>query len=237
MSKVATKIKALLTKAERSDFQDESDAFYAKAAELMAKHAIDQAQIDSLNEEYVPIIVKRQFVVMAPYSLDRMQLISQVSMALGGYAYYMRQARDGSKTRTRSKDHNTYAVLIGTDSDLDQIEAMLESINRQLEISREREQDHEYFSGMGQKKVWNATFIRGYAQRIGQRLKEAYETPLQEQTGSVALVLRDKSLMLREELAKIGVKVQASSRQFSESGWRSGQRAAESAVLRQGINS
>lgn len=235
MANMTAKIKALLTKAESSEFQEEADAFFEKAAELMSKHAISQAELDSHNPEYKPIIVKRRFVVLAPYSIDRMHLISQVSQALGGYAYYYKQARDGTKTATRSKDHNTYAVLIGTESDLEMIEAMLESLNRQMDVFRGLAEKQEYFEGMGHKKVWNATFIRAYAFRIGARLAQAYAAPEAEQTGSVALVLRDKKLMLKEELNKIGIKSAASNRQFSSKGWSAGQRAAESTIINQSI--
>lgn len=235
----AKQIKALLTKAEGTKFQEESDAFYAKAAELMAKYAIDQAQLDALagqTREQI-FIEKRRYVVQAPYSMDRLHLIVNVSSALGGYAYFFKQPRDGSKTRTRSKDHDTYSVLVGTKEDLDQIEVMLESLNRQMEHAREIAQsDQEFYGGMGQKKVWNATFIRSYAYRIGQRLKESYDAVIDTQTGSVAIVLRDKKIMLKEELAKIGLgQPTKSTRQYSSSGAAAGRLAADRSTIRKSI--
>jgi len=233
---MAQKIKSLLTKAERSDFPEEAEAFSAKAAELMAKHAIDQAQVMADEGKQFVDIEHRRYTVGSPYSADRMYLVAQVAEALGGSAYFFKQPRDGSKTRTNSKDHNTYAALVGFSSDLDSIESMLESLNKQMERARARAVSRENFWGMGDKKVWNSTFIRTYAFRIGDRLKEAYEAELAVATGGAAIVLRDKRQLIEQELQerKIG-KSGKSSRQYNSRGAAAGRTAADSAVLRQGI--
>jgi hypothetical protein len=45
MESVITKIQALLAKAERTEFEHEAEAFYAKAEELMTKHAVERWQL------------------------------------------------------------------------------------------------------------------------------------------------------------------------------------------------
>lgn len=230
--KVKKKIKALLTKAESTEFQEEADAFFAKAAELMAQHAVSEDEIRQYKDEKsIPKPERRSYVVASPYSADRMYLVSQVAEALGGYAYYMKQRRDGYKTRNRVKDHNTYAFLVGFPHDLDQIEVMLESLNRQMDIAREKAMAQTYLPGMGGKKVWSATFIRAYSMRIGQRLREAYQTVMAEQTGGVALAIRNKNEIIRAELAGLGVKAQTSQRQFDSNAASAGRAAADRASI------
>jgi len=232
--KMTKKVKALLTKAEASTFEAESDAFYAKAAELMAEYAIDEAALAALDStKKVKEIESRAYVVAAPYSVDRMYLIHYVAHAMGGYAYMVTQKRDGYKTATRSKDHNTYAFILGASADIDRIEQMLESLNRQMDRSRESALNGMYFKGMGEKKVWNATFIRGYAIRIGQRIRVSYQTKIEEQTGGVALVLRDKQALIEEEKRRKGIRAVNTSRQHHQAGWESGQSAADRATIRQ----
>jgi len=232
--KMTKKVKALLTKAEASTFEAESDAFYAKAAELMAEYAIDEAALAALDStKKVTEIETRRYIVSAPYSIDRMYLIFYVARAMGGDAFYNKQARDGYKTRVASKDHNTYAFILGASADIDRIEQMLESLNRQMEKSRESAVRGMDFYGMGEKKVWNATFIRGYASRIGERIRVSYQTKIEEQTGGVAIVLRDKQALINEELRRKGIRQTKSSRQHHQSGWESGKSAADRATIRQ----
>ena len=45
--KMLARIRALLAKAEATTFVEEADAFTAKAQELMARHAIDAAAVES----------------------------------------------------------------------------------------------------------------------------------------------------------------------------------------------
>lgn len=237
MGDMKAKIKALLTKAESSQFEAEAEAFNLKVAELMAKHGITEAELlaESGGDATQMHIVERRYVVLAPYSIDRMNLVSGIARAMGGHAYYFVQSRDGSKTRTKSKDHNTYAVLIGTEADIDRIEQMLESLNKQMDKFREQAQSNEWFSGMGQKKVWNATFIRAYSSRISQRIREIYQRAESEATGGAEIVLYDKKKLLVEYLKPKGLTTKKSSRKFDLSGASAGRAAADRSVIQGGL--
>lgn len=230
------KIKAILTQAESTTFEEERNAFNSKAAELMAKWAIDEAMLRD-HEVAVTDIIAKSYVVGAPYSIDRLILVNMVASAMGCFSYYTKQSRDGWKTATKSKDHNTYAHIVGFPEDVEMVEIMLESLNRQMEEEREREMRHQWFEGMGQKKVWNASFIRGYAQKIGWRLVDAYREIAGEQTGSVALALRSKKERLQDKMEAMGLKSTKSNRQTDLTGYRSGQSAAERATIHKSIKS
>ena len=49
--KLFDRIRALIAKAEASEFDDEAEAFQAKAAELMSEHAIDRDQLGTVGEQ------------------------------------------------------------------------------------------------------------------------------------------------------------------------------------------
>jgi hypothetical protein len=66
-------------------------------------------------------------------------------------------------------------------------------------------------------------------------MREAYESTLEEATGGAAIVLRDRKLMIKEELAKMGVTPVKSSRQFDAQGGRAGRSAADRSIINQGI--
>lgn len=237
---MAKKIKALLTKAESTNFPAEAEALAAKAAELMTKYSIDQTMLGSIDGRVGMEVERRSYTVLSPYSMDRMYLVFEVARAMGAYAYYYKQPRDGRKVATNSKDHNTYAVLVGFKPDLDQIEVMLESLNKQMERFRNVElRQVEVYGGMGSKKVWNASFIRGYAAQIGRRLRTTYEEIVKEESGqseSVAIVLRDKKQQLEDYLREnLNLGAASSIRQHSSSGYNSGRTAADRAVIRQGL--
>jgi hypothetical protein len=235
-SKIKDKVRALLTKAERTEYSAEAEAFNAKAAELIAKHALDELELRSMKPNQFPDeIESRRYVVQAPYSIDRLRLIVNVALALGCIAYYIPQARDGSKTATKSKDHDTYAYIVGFKEDIDMVELMLESLNKQMEHEREREIRHQYFTSMGKKKVWNASFIRGYAARISSRLRTSYNETMSEATGSVAIVLQNKKERLQRKAESLGLVTKPSTRQTDRNAYSSGMSAADRATIHKSV--
>jgi hypothetical protein len=156
---------------------------------------------------------------------------------MGCESYYIKQARDGYKTRTNSKDHDTYAYIVGDPGDIDRVEIMLESLNRQMERERERDQRRQYFNGMGQKKVWNATYIRSYAARIFQRMSEAYSEAISEAGGGAEMVLVSRKQAIINEMQKVPLTTTTSSRQWSRSGHEAGRAAADRAEIWKGVES
>ena len=76
------KIRALLAKAESTRFEAESDALTAKAQELMARHAIDDAVARSArSSEERP--VARRIAVDQPYAVAKSHLLHVVATANG----------------------------------------------------------------------------------------------------------------------------------------------------------
>lgn len=71
------KVQALIAKAESTEYGAEAEALYAKAQELMAKYAIDEAMFrDSKNTDTKPIAVT--VVIPDPYAKQKFSLLAGV---------------------------------------------------------------------------------------------------------------------------------------------------------------
>ena len=81
--KMLARIRALLAKAEATTFVEEADAFTAKAQELMARHAIDAAAVESSatpGGARAGVAVKRLHID-DPYAEPKMYLLASVAHA------------------------------------------------------------------------------------------------------------------------------------------------------------
>ena len=73
--RVLDKVRALLAKAESTEFEEEADALTAKAQELMARHAIDQAMVAAVTSSEEP--GGRRIGVGDPYAQSKAQPVSR----------------------------------------------------------------------------------------------------------------------------------------------------------------
>lgn len=235
MSKVNT-INALLLKAESTEFPEEAEALTAKAMTLMATYAIDEALLEKAkgDTDARELIETRIVIIPNPYSMERLIILQQVSNAIGGYVYFFPQARDGMKVATNSKDHTTKAGVIGYPADIDNIETMFKSLIKQEGMARNYAHRTELIpGGMGRKKVWNKSFIRAFAYRIGGRLTEVmqHEIDVHAESGSVALALQGKQEAIDAEVTRRGFKRHQSQHQHSQAGADAGYVAGDRASL------
>lgn len=236
---IIRKIRALLAKAEATEFEAEAESFFAKAAELMAENAIDEALIRSKGDGRritVDDVEVRRVIVPNPYSVERISILTTISESLGGYAYYYKQRRDGYKTRNNIRNHDTMAAIVGYPADLDIIVEIFESIIDQCERFRKAavaaEERMRPNWGLGDKKVYSKSFIRGFAYRIGKRMQEAYEEKMNEvKDHSVALVLVSKNEAIEEKVRSLGISQTKSQRKQDVAGWYEGNAAGAKAQI------
>ena len=76
-------IRKLLAKAERAATAAEADAYNTKAAEMMARHGVDAAMVESASGEVHDRIGSRRIGMTDPYSREKALLANGVASAMG----------------------------------------------------------------------------------------------------------------------------------------------------------
>ena len=179
--RVLDRVRKLLAKAEHPGTPiEEAQAFSAKASELMAAYAIDQALLDAANPAGATPIV-REIEVDAPYALPRAVLLDRV-----GRAHRVRTVigPDAGSGRRR-------CTLVGFAVDLDIVEVLFTSLLLQASTAMLHAS-----ADLSRPKAFRRAFLLGYADVIGARL-----ATVQQQTDAAAdrgrpgssLVLADRS--------------------------------------------
>ena len=152
------RIRALLAKAESTEFAEEAEALSARAQELMAKYSIDHALLaaESGNEETAG---GRRIAVDNPYEAPKASLLQTVAQA----------------NRCRvvwSKDVGLVTV-IGFPADLDAVELLFTSLLVQANTAMLRAGGKQDAYGRSRTRAFRTSFLVSYAVRIGERLSAA----------------------------------------------------------------
>jgi hypothetical protein len=114
------KVRALLTKAEADGVTEpEAEALNAKAAELIARYGIDAAMLAEADPS-ADVVGDRQLEITAPYSLDKLQLLTAVADPL--------RVRVISRRTWTGRAYVHTARLFGYGADLDRVELLYTSL-------------------------------------------------------------------------------------------------------------
>ncbi|MEU5433843.1 DUF2786 domain-containing protein [Streptomyces sp. NPDC020719] len=219
------RIRALLTKAEATEFAEEAEQLTAKASELMAKYGIEQTMLSAAKPKQERP-TSRLIEITGTYAKDRQQLLSYIGTALGAQTVYTR-------VRSTTTGHPVLAVdLFGYESDLERIELLFNSLVLQAFNGMKRVRPLYGESTTSYRKTW----LAGFSVAIYNRLKSAEETAkadYEETSGtSVALVLADrKSLVIAERDKKYLKLGKTPKRKLSGSGWGAGNAAGKRADI------
>src|SRR5205823_14651531 len=84
------RVRALLAKAESTEFPDEAEAYTAKAQELMTRHRIDHALL-TVTKRVRDRPVTRRLAVDNPYEAPKSLLLQVVAEANGCRAVWMKR--------------------------------------------------------------------------------------------------------------------------------------------------
>ncbi len=222
---IAERIAALLDKAESTSFPAEADAFMAKAQELMARHAIDEAMLDAARGSQDEI-AQVEMTIVAPYASAKSVLLQAV--ASSNRCRLVVSNRPGGRV---------VCALVGFDTDIRHTRSLYLSLSHQAVRFM---LDAPLPPGDTPRR-FRHSFLLAYAWRIGERLEEAdalarseaEAEQLAKPTGrSVSLVMASREAKVDRAFAdafpRLGTKRISSS---SGGGHASGRAAADRSSL------
>lgn len=156
--RMLSRIRALLAKAESTEFAEEAEALSGRAQELMAKYSIDHALLAAeAGEREEPD--GRRIAVDNPYEGPKATLLNTVAEANRCRAIW-------------AKDVGLVTV-VGFPADLDVVELLFTSLLVQASSAMMRAGGKKDEFGRSRTRAFRQSFLVSYAIRIGERLAEA----------------------------------------------------------------
>ena len=153
--KMLSRVRALLAKAEATEFPDEAEALSAKAQALMVRHSLREAVADH-DHGRPSVAAARRVWIDNPYVAAKVALVQAVAEA--------------NRCRTVWHKDLGCVVNVGADSDLDVVDLLTTSLlvqaSRAMLVAGRR---HDV-RGQSRTKSFRLSFLVAYATRIGERL-------------------------------------------------------------------
>jgi hypothetical protein len=211
-------VRALLAKAESTEFVPEAEALTAKAQELAARYAIDHVLLASAGGEAAgeqPI--SRRVLIHDPYAKGKANLLAQVG--------------DANRCQTVWSKELGFSTVFGFPTDLAVTDVLYTSLVSQcstamLAASRE----------VASPRSFRESFVLSFAFHIGDRLREATEATVAEAAaahGDALLpVLASRDAQVEAVKHEAFPRLRSTRvRSVDGRGWAAGQAAAELAHL------
>ncbi len=152
------RIRALLAKAESTEFAEEAEALSGRAQELMAKYSIDHALLAAqTGRAQTP--GGRRIAVDNPYEAAKASLLQIVAQA--------------NRCRVVWSRELGLVTVIGFAADLDAVELLFTSLLVQANTAMLRTGGRQDAAGRSRTRAFRQSFLLSYAVRIGERLSEA----------------------------------------------------------------
>ncbi|WP_204358735.1 DUF2786 domain-containing protein [Streptosporangium sp. 'caverna'] len=223
--RMLTRVRALLAKAESTEFEAEAETFTAAAQSLMARHSIDAAMLaaQSGGRSGAEEPQERRLSIDAPYEVPKLMLLNAVASA----------------NRCRSIWHKKlgFATVLGFPPDLHAVEVLFTSLLVQAVTAMTRAGFRRDHSGRSHTRSFRQSFLAAYAQRIGERLLDATGEAVQQASAETG---RDLLPVLAARNQAVDAKVEqlfpklgtfGPSAINNREGWIAGLVAADQAVL------
>ena len=191
-TKLLNRVRALLAKAENTEFPQEAETLTAKAHELMARHGIEQAHLAAQGRVNDEIKVLRVDMT-GSYTTRKAQLLSAIAAA----------CRCKSIRYSAPKSSITiYAMVIGYQADLDRVELLYTSLLLQAagQIRHQRPGHLDGSSVVAYRSAWFA----GFASEVGRRLRQIEADAITTATAQGAQYgPKSTELVLVDRMAKV----------------------------------
>lgn len=153
------RVRALLAKAESTEYDEEAEALSAKAQELISRYALDRLVDEGAAPGGGDALHTRRLWIDAPYVRAKATLVSAVASA--------------NRCRAASAERWGFCVVVGAAHDLDAVELLLTSLLVQANAAMLRHGRRTDLAGTTRTRSFRQSFLTAYATRIGQRLAAA----------------------------------------------------------------
>ncbi len=215
-TKMLSKIRALLAKAESTEFPAEAEAFTAKAQDLMTHHAIDEALLADQSGESIEVQGIR-VLIHHPYGLEKASLLDVIGRA--------------NRTRAIWNSYASCVTLVGVPTDVAQVDMLFTSTL--VQATRAMTQAGRESHGQDRSSSFRKAFLSAYAVRIGERLARSSDHAAETYGSELVPVLQHQADAVDGEFDRLfpHVTTQRRRRSFDARGWGAGTRAADAAVL------
>jgi Protein of unknown function (DUF2786) len=212
------RVRALLAKAEATQFPEEAEALSAKAQELMSRYSLHQAVVDH-DRGRVPVAAARRLWIDSPYAGAKALLVQAVATA--------------NRCRTVWTEHLGFVTVVGSQTDLDLVELLTTSLLVQANRAMLAAGRQAGSRGQTRTRSFRQSFLVAYAVRIGERLEDTNATVTAAVDDSRLLPVLATRSRAADDLADrlFPAKVQREISAANSAGWGAGRVAAELAQL------
>lgn len=209
--RVLHKVRALLAKAESTNFPDEAEALSAKAQELMTRHRIDHLG-DAFGRPG-----GRRIWIDAPYVAPKAGLAMAVARANGCRGVHLVWLG--------------CVHVVGFPDDLESTEVLFTSLLVQAGRAMAATGGAQSVAGRNRTRSFRHAFLVGYAGQVGRRLRETSDT-LVASSGDLLPVVQRRDAEVEAALrAAFPRTTTQRSTVSNRAGWAAGVRAADAADL------
>ncbi len=221
--KLAT-VRALLAKAESTEYDEEAEALSAKAQSLITQYALHHLleRVDHGAEAGTapdPVVWRRLWLD-APYLLAKAMLVDVVA--------------DANRSRSVVSESLGFCTIVGAPSDLDSVELLVTSLLTQASRAMLRHGRLVDRSGVSRTRSFRQSFLVGYATRIGERLRASSSEAVHATGRETALLpmLRDDVTRVEQTMSAMFPSVVGRGASATNGlGWEAGQAAGSLALL------
>jgi len=220
------KISGLLAKAEGTDSEHESDAFYAKAHELMVKYAIDEEQARQVGRRAgrhveEPMVEDYMFSTFAHHAQAKLDLVKMVAKSQSVKYFTYSNRKDSNLTRegNRGLHESQWIKFVGYRDDIGHVKMLYVSLliqsqrfaaedwRRQYGEAKTTSAVDEYGWSSSRslgKFAWMSNHMEGFAGRIGERFREL-TADIYRSTAGANTLITDKEANIMEWMYENGL--------------------------------
>ncbi|NEB00687.1 DUF2786 domain-containing protein [Streptomyces sp. SID13726] len=214
-SRMLTRIRALLAKAEATDYPAEAEALTERAQQLMARHSVDEALLDArAPSKDAPGACR--IGVEPPYEQAKAVLLDAVATA--------------NHCRAVWNEPFGFSTVVGFEADLEVVELLYTSLLVQAQSAMAKAEAAQRAGGRKRTKTFRQSFLAAYAHRVGDRLRAAAETPV---TDDLLPVLASRAVAVTDHTDRMFPRTTTTRLRgvSDEAGWTEGAEAADRAQV------